>query len=86
MKPCIVLLAISLTGPVSAQDTIIPLWPEEVPNRVVTGEQEIQEKTDILRISRVQEPSIAVYLAFKSQRHRESGPNISRGRVSDPCL
>ncbi len=66
MKPCIVLLAISLTGPVSAQDTIIPLWHEEVPNRIVTGEQEIQEKTDILRISSVQVPSIAVYLPSKA--------------------
>ncbi len=66
MKPCIVILAISLTGPVLAQDTILPLWPEEIPNRVVTDEQEVHEKGDILRISKVQEPSLAVYLPARA--------------------
>jgi len=46
-----------------AQDTIIKLWPKDkIPNYVKSGEKETHEKSDALRISKVQEPDIAVYL------------------------
>lgn len=50
-----------------AQDTIMPLWPKDkIPNRIETDEREIQEHTNILVISKVQEPTIEVYLPAKS--------------------
>lgn len=51
---------------VMAQDTIIPLWPKDkIPNRIVSDEKEVHDYQDILRISKVQEPTIAVYLPAK---------------------
>lgn len=44
------------------QQEIIPLWPASVPNSQESDEVEIQEQQEILRISKVQEPSIEVYL------------------------
>ncbi len=49
-----------------AQDTIIPLWQEEIPNRIPSSEKEIHEREDILRISKVQEPHLEVYLPAKA--------------------
>ena len=49
-----------------AQDTIMPLWPKDkIPNRVETDEKEEHVREDILRISKVQEPAIEVYLPAK---------------------
>lgn len=51
---------------VMAQDTIMPLWPKDkIPNRIVSDEKEIHVYKDILRISKVQEPTIEVYLPSK---------------------
>jgi len=51
----------------NAQDTIIPLWPKDrIPNRVETDEKEIRDQKDIVRISKVQEPTIEVYLPAKA--------------------
>ena len=50
-----------------AQDTIIPLWPKnKIPNHIKTDEKEVHVYTNILRISKVQEPTIEVYLPSKS--------------------
>jgi len=49
-----------------SQDTIIPLWSGTIPNRIETDEKEIHENSDILRISSVQTPDIAVYLPSKA--------------------
>ena len=47
----------------SAQDTIMPLWPKDkIPNRIVSNEKEEHHSEDILRIAKVQEPTIEVYL------------------------
>ena len=48
----------------TAQDTIIKLWPEDkIPNYVKSDEKETHiYGEDLLRISKVQEPDIAVYL------------------------
>ncbi|WP_209403548.1 alpha/beta hydrolase [Pseudozobellia sp. WGM2] len=46
-----------------AQDTILPLWPTgKIPNRIASSEKEVHVKEGILRISKVQEPTIEVYL------------------------
>ena len=48
---------------VQAQDTIMPLWPDgKTPNQLKTDEKEIHEIEGILRISKVQKPTIEVYL------------------------
>lgn len=45
------------------QNHQLPLWPEgQIPFRVPTDEQEVYETDGILRISRVQEPGLEVYL------------------------
>lgn len=50
----------------NAQDTIVPLWPKDkVPNQIASDEKEVHEYKDILRISKVQEPTIEVYLPSK---------------------
>ena len=60
-------LLVLFSGILSAQDTIIPLWPNEfIPNRVVSDEKEEHKRNGILRISKVQEPTIEVYLPAKS--------------------
>ena len=47
-----------------SQDTIMPLWPKDkIPNRIESDEKEIHTQgDDLLRISKVQEPTIEVYL------------------------
>jgi acetyl esterase/lipase len=51
----------------SAQDTILPLWhKEKIPNRIDSDEKELHEQNGILRISKVQEPSVEVYLPAQS--------------------
>lgn len=62
---CILILIMSFEI-LFSQDTIIPLWPGTPPNQIETEESEIQTKTDILRISNVQQPDIAVYLPSKA--------------------
>ncbi len=50
----------------AAQDSTLPLYPEgKVPNYQAASEKEKRETTDILRISLVQTPDIAVYLPTK---------------------
>ncbi len=48
-----------------AQDTIIKLWPKNIPNQLKSNEKEVREQNDILLISNVQEPTIEVYLPSK---------------------
>src|SRR6476646_7789119 len=49
-----------------AQDITIPLWaPGKVPNYQKTGETEKSENRDIVLISKVQSPEIAVFLPAK---------------------
>lgn len=59
------------------QDTIISLWPDSPPNRIATDETEIRTESDILRISKVQYPDIAVYLPDK-------GNNTGKGVLIFP--
>lgn len=55
-----------ISGFVSGQDTIIPLWKNVVPNRVQTDEEEVRTQAEIMRISTVQYPEIEVYLPSKA--------------------
>ncbi|MGB7395956.1 MAG: alpha/beta hydrolase [Pricia sp.] len=50
-----------------SQDTIIQLWPKDkIPNHIESDEEEEHVSEDILRISKVQEPTIEVYLPAKA--------------------
>ena len=49
------------------QETIIPLWPEGIPNHQESEEVEVSsESRGISWIENVQEPSLAVYLPTKA--------------------
>lgn len=45
-----------------AQGLIVPLWPDGVPNAKPSSANELAEKTDCIRISKVTEPTLEVYL------------------------
>ncbi|MCC5927354.1 MAG: alpha/beta hydrolase [Bacteroidetes bacterium] len=52
-----------LVGNIQAQQMTMPLWPvNEIPNFIDTGEPEISDTTDIIRIRHVQTPDISVFL------------------------
>lgn len=52
---------------IMAQDTIVALWPKDrIPNRIPSSEKEEHHQNGIFRISKVQEPTIEVYLPAKS--------------------
>ncbi|SHJ38252.1 Acetyl esterase/lipase [Arenibacter nanhaiticus] len=48
-----------------SQNTALPLWPNKIPNSQESGEEEIVISEDIIRISKVQNPTIEVYLPAK---------------------
>lgn len=45
------------------QNYILPLWSDNIPNYQKTDEIELQNSTDIVRVSMVQTPNISVYLS-----------------------
>lgn len=61
------LVLVFMTCALSAQDTIMPLWPKSVPNQVNSEEEEKIEYTDdgIIWITNVQNPTLEVYLPSK---------------------
>jgi acetyl esterase/lipase len=68
MKQLIALIALVQLLGLNAQDTIMPLWPAgKIPNYIASEEKETVRKEGITLISKVQEPTIAVYLP--SQRN-----------------
>ncbi|QCW99521.1 alpha/beta hydrolase [Aggregatimonas sangjinii] len=63
MKLLKLVVLFACIGQLSAQDTIIPLWPKDkIPNRIASDELEEHKRNGILRISKVQEPTLEVYL------------------------
>lgn len=48
-----------------SQSLVVPLWGEEVPNSIKSDEVEELEKTEILRIRKVQIPTLEVFLPAK---------------------
>lgn len=49
-----------------SQETIVSLWPNKIPNQQITDEVEHIESTGIIRISKVQKPTIEVFLPAKN--------------------
>lgn len=50
-------------GSASAQNRVLPLWPDsEIPNFIDTGEADVFDTSDIVRIRHIQKPDISVYL------------------------
>jgi acetyl esterase/lipase len=67
MKRIFTIVLIFATPIIMAQNVVLSLWPEgKIPNRIETNEKEVHEIEGILRISKVQEPTIEVYLPSKS--------------------
>lgn len=64
MKKFIMLICVLLIAeiPGFSQDYTLPLWSENIPNFQKTDEVEIRDSSDVVRISVVQRPEIAVYL------------------------
>ena len=64
MKYVKVILLLIFTNQIMAQDTIMPLWSKDkIPNRIESDEKETYMETGgIHRYSKVQEPTIEVYL------------------------
>ncbi len=63
------LLAFSL---LSAQDTIMPLWPNDIPNQVESKEKEAHNKEGLLWVTNVQKPTIEVYLPAKQNANGQA--------------
>lgn len=57
---------------ITAQDNILPLWSKQIPNQIDSDEEEVKEYTDILRISKVQEPTLEVYLPSKGNSNGQA--------------
>lgn len=73
----IVVLILVLTGMntsgIHAQDTIMPLWPKNrIPNHIESDEQEMRKRNGVMRISKVQEPTIEVYLPAKKNATKQA--------------
>jgi acetyl esterase/lipase len=67
MRPgLLIFLLLIFSEMLFGQNMILPLYPAgKIPNYRPSGEQEKRETTDILRVSLVQTPDIAVYLPAK---------------------
>lgn len=66
MKNTLLLLLLLMVNSIFAQDTIMQLWPKDkIPNHLKSVEKEIHEQNEILRISKVQVPTIEVFLPSK---------------------
>lgn len=50
-----------------SQDIILPLWQDGIPNYKETGSSEKWDTSDIIAVTNVQNPEIAVYLPAKRQ-------------------
>lgn len=64
-KMAVIAVLISTTLLTNGQDYVLPLYHGEIPNSRSTGQKEKVEKKDIVMISNVQDPDIAVYLPSK---------------------
>ncbi len=67
----VVLIGFMATS-LSAQDTIMPLWPNKIPNQKVSNEKEKVETDQLDWITNVQQPTIEVYLPTKSNANGQA--------------
>jgi len=65
LKSTVLFLLLFLNILVYGQDFVLPLYQGKIPNSKNTGQKEKIEKSDIVLISNVQDPDIAVYLPSK---------------------
>ncbi|MCM4167458.1 Acetyl esterase [Arenibacter antarcticus] len=65
MKPFVFLITCFSTMTIFSQNSVLPLWPKEIPNSIKSDEIEEIVNENILRISKVQTPTIEVYLPAK---------------------
>jgi len=72
MKYGLILIALLVALPISAQNQVIPLWEGEPPYYVQSDEEEHHEVTKITRISGVQDPEIKVFLPNASRATGEA--------------
>ena len=65
-KTCFIICYLAIQFITTAQEITLPLWPAgKVPNFQKTNETEIRDTADIIRVSKVQAPDIAIYLPAK---------------------
>ena len=57
---------------ISAQDTIMPLWPNKIPNQEASNEKEKVETDRFDWVTNVQQPTIEVYLPTKSNANGQA--------------
>jgi len=57
---------------ISAQDTIMPLWPNKIPNQEASNEKERVETDRFDWVTNVQQPTIEVYLPTKSNANGQA--------------
>ena len=73
MKRLIFFTVLIMSANAFSQDTIIPLWPKDkIPNYIASDEKEEHVREDILRISKVQDPTIEVYLPSKKNANGQA--------------
>ncbi|PKQ64256.1 esterase [Labilibaculum filiforme] len=65
-KATILYLLITISFSAFSQSNILKLWTNEIPNSQNSNEKEIVESTGIIRISKVQIPTIEVFLPAKN--------------------
>jgi len=61
-----------MTFPLIAQNQVLPLWEGDPPNYRDTGEETIRDTADIVRISNVQKPDLAVFLPSRKNATGEA--------------
>src|SRR6478609_9061339 len=65
-KPAIISTLLAISFAATSQEITLPLWSTgKVPNYQKTNEVEKSDSTDIVRISKVQNPEIAVFIPSK---------------------
>lgn len=68
----ITLFSMIMISATMAQNQVLPLWEGDPPNYRDTGEETIIETGDIMMVSNVQKPDIAVYLPAKKNATGEA--------------
>nr|WP_320120680.1 alpha/beta hydrolase [uncultured Marinifilum sp.] len=71
-KATILSLLITISFSVFSQSNILKLWTNEIPNSQNSIEEEIVESTGIIRISKVQTPTLEVFLPAKNNANGQA--------------
>ncbi len=71
-KILVALFLCTISGALQSQNFILPLWEGDPPNYRESGEVMKSDTTNIVRLSLVQHPDIAVFLPSKSNATGEA--------------